>query len=194
MFFAVAPIPGSTAGTTDCLRLRPVRTMPARKPLNKFLFVALFVSGEVDRLSIGEKWLFSRRFFWTATAPFVSFRKFSANCCASHAETRFESSMVHHTRTFVTIFPGVRPLSPRTRRSFTASKVSAEPYFIEAPAILRFVSGPQKYFSKLFRIFGAETGSNLALTMQVRALLASETGLYQGRFAILNSRWGFRRC
>lgn len=75
-----------------------------------------------------------------------SFMEFSVNYCASHPEQGFESSMVHHTRKLVINFPSVPPLSARTRLSFVADRVSAEPYFIEAAALPCFVSGPRKYF------------------------------------------------
>ena len=84
--------------------------------------------------------------------------------------------MRHHPRKFVTNFPGVPPLSARARLSFAVGCVSTEPYFVEAAAIPHSVSDSRKYFSKPFRIFRAETGSNLTLSKQSRAQICSRDG------------------
>lgn len=68
---------------------------------------------------------------------------FSANCCASHPEQWFESSMVHYPRNAVPNCPSVRQFQ-RRRPRFVAGRVSTRPCFIDAGEIPCFVSDPQK--------------------------------------------------
>ncbi len=96
------------------------------------ILVASRLRGRASLLDAGSRFNSDVRFVPEAEITSYSDMNPSQGVSASHAETRFGSFAVHHTRNLVIMFLSNPPLSARTRLSFSFNRVFAARYVIEA--------------------------------------------------------------